>query len=268
VTLNNPIRSIAIGSFDGLHLAHQELISLAEAVVVIERNGGYLTPGYKRTHFTEKPCFYYLFETIRSLRPEAFIETLREDFPRLEKIVVGYDFHFGREKEGDARLLRERFDGEVVIVDEVSVGGVPVHSRTIKTYLSEGEIDWANRLLGREYQIDGKIVKGQGIGSRELVPTLNLKVEHYRLPQEGVYATRTKVGEVWYPSVSFLGHRVSTDGSFAIESHILRRDIGEREGEATIAFRARVRENRKFTSLEALREQIASDIRIAESYFV
>jgi len=263
----NPIRSVAIGSFDGLHLAHQELIALAEALVVIERNGGYLTPGYKRTHFTQKPCFFYLFDKIKSLSPQAFVQKLQEDFPQLEKIVVGYDFHFGRAKEGNAQILRELFGGEVVIVDEVSIGGIPVHSRTIKAYLGEGDIKMANRLLGREYMIEGVVVKGQGLGGKELVPTLNIKAEHYRLPREGVYASRTKLGETWYPSVTFLGHRVSTDGSFALESHILRRDLGERAGEVAVAFRALIRQNRKFDTLAQLKAQIKADIIEAETYF-
>ena len=265
--LTNRIRSVAIGSFDGLHLAHQELIALSEALVVIERNSGYLTPGYKRTHFTDRPCFFYLFDKIQSLTPQAFVAKLCEDFPRLEKIVVGYDFHFGREKEGNASMLRELFDGEVVIVDEVSIGGISVHSRTIKRYLSQGDIAMANRLLGREYALEGTIVKGQGIGARELVPTLNLKVEHYRLPIEGVYASRTNLDGEWYPSVTFLGHRVTTDGSFAIESHILRRDIGERSGEVMVSFRALLRENRRFDGLSDLKVQIDADIDKAESYF-
>ena len=263
----NSVQSVAIGSFDGIHLAHQALISLADALVVIERNSGYLTPGYKRAHFAEKPCFFYLFDKIRSLSPQAFVSKLQEDFPGLEKIVVGYDFHFGRGKKGSAQILRELFDGEVVIVDEVSIGGIPVHSRTIKTYLSGGNIEMANRLLGREYAIEGWIVKGQGLGGRELVPTLNLKVEHYRLPPEGVYASRTKLGQEWYPSVTFLGHRVTTDGSFAFESHILRRDIGERAGEVTVAFRALLRKNRKFDTLDQLKAQIKADIIEAETYF-
>ena len=265
--LSNQIHSVAIGSFDGLHLAHQELIALAEALVVIERNSGYLTPGFKRTHFTDRPCFFYLFDKIKALRPQAFIAKLQEDFPHLEKIVVGYDFHFGRAKEGNASMLRELFDGEVVIVDEVSLGGIPVHSRTIKAYLVEGDIEMANRLLDREYMIEGTIVKGQGLGGRELVPTLNLKAEHYRLPLEGVYVSRTKLGQEWYPSVTFLGHRITTDGSFALESHILRRDIGERSGEASVAFRARLRENRKFETIAQLKAQIKADIIKAETYF-
>lgn len=258
--IENKIGSITIGSFDGLHLAHQELISLAEAVAVIERNSGYLTPGYKRTHYTDKPCFFYRFDKIKSLTPKVFIAKLQEDFPRLKKIVVGYDFHFGKGKEGNAEILKELFDGEVVIVDEVSLGGVPVHSRTIKACLREGDIDLANRLLDRNYAIDGVVIKGQGIGRKELVPTLNLKTDHYQLPLEGVYASKTRIGKEWCFSVSFLGHRVTTDGSYAVETHVLERNIGEIEGRVCIEFVAFIRENKKFEDLNVLREQIGMDI--------
>ena len=260
MSIENRVGSVTIGSFDGLHLAHQELISLAEVVVVIERNSGYLTPGYKRTHYTNKFCAFYHFDKIKSYTPKAFIDKLQKDFPQLRKIVVGYDFHFGKGKEGNAEILKELFDGEVVIIDEVSLGGVPVHSRTIKACLREGDIDLANRLLGRNYTIEGVVIKGQGLGRKELVPTLNLKTDHYQLPLEGVYATKTRIGKEWCLSVSFLGHRVTTDGSYAVETHVLERDIGEVGGTVCIEFVALIRKNEKFESLDALREQIGIDI--------
>ena len=155
---SNPIKSIAIGSFDGMHLAHQALIARAEAVAVIERGGGYLTPGYKRTMFTDRPCYFYLFEKIRDLAPEDFVALLQEDFPKLEKIVVGYDFAFGRGKAADAAMLRRLFEGEVEIIDEVKIEGISVHSRTIKAFLKEGNVTKANVLLGRTYRIEGSVI--------------------------------------------------------------------------------------------------------------
>jgi riboflavin kinase/FMN adenylyltransferase len=190
---NNQITSIAIGSFDGIHIAHQTLIDKADALVIIERNGGYLTPGYKRSLFTSKVCFFYHFDVIKDLSPEQFIEKLQTDFPKLETIVVGYDFGFGKDKAGNAETLQALFHGMVVIVQEVSIEGVSVHSRTIKAYLREGNIAMANTLLGRTYSIEGEVISGQGLGKKELVPTLNLNVKAYQLPLEGVYATRTKI---------------------------------------------------------------------------
>jgi len=258
--LNNKIKSIAIGSFDGIHKAHQTLIEQVEAIVIIERNGGYLTPGYKRSFYTDKVCCFYHFDKVRSLSPEVFVNKLKVDFPSLEKIVVGYDFHFGKGKAGNADMLQSLCDKEVCVVDEVSSEGIPVHSRTIKAYLQEGKVTLANTLLGRKYRIDGEVVSGQGLGQKELVPTLNLHVEHYQLPLEGVYATRTKIGDEWLRSVSFLGHRVTTDGSYAVETHITDQDLGKVEGQVWLEFVAFIRENRKFETLDALAGQIKEDI--------
>ena len=260
----NRVKSVAIGSFDGMHIAHQVLVSRVEAVVVIERNGGYLTPGYKRTYFTDKPCYFYHFEKIRHLTPEAFVIKLQEDFPQLERIVVGYDFAFGREKSGDTKVLAAHFDGEVEIVGEITEAGISVHSRVIRNYLKGGNLDMANLLLGRAYLVEGRVIRGQGLGGKSLVPTLNLRTEGCQLPKEGVYATRTRVEGVWYDSVSFLGHRVTTDGSYAVETHLLDTVIAPPIGEVGIAFAAWLRENRKFEDLEALKVQIEHDIALAK----
>jgi len=258
--LTNQIKSIAIGSFDGIHLGHKALIDQAEAVVVIERNGGYLTPGYKRVFEVDKPIFFYHFEKIRSLLAHEFVVKLNEDFPKLDSIVVGYDFEFGFKKEGDTKRLQELFNGEVIVVDEVKIEGISVHSRTIKGYLHQGEIGRVNLLLGRAYRVEGRVIKGQGLGTKALVPTLNLNIYDYQLPKDGVYATRTKVGTEWLPSVSFIGLRVTTDGSFAVETHILSRDVEVTQGRVGLEFVAFIRENKKFDSLESLKKQIESDM--------
>lgn len=262
--LKNDIKSIAIGSFDGIHIAHKKLIDQVEAVVIIERNGGYLTPGYKRAEFAEKTCCFYHFDNIKGLSPEAFVEKLQEDFPKLEKIVVGYDFHFGKMKAGNAQTLGELFNAEIVIVDEVMESGISVHSRNIKQYLKEGDIKLANTLLGREHTIEGEVIRGQGIGKKKLVATLNLQVQNYQLPLEGVYATRTNIEGAWYDSVSFLGHRVSTDGSFAVESHILDKEMDAVKGMVGLAFVSFMRSNEKFETLDALKAQIEHDIQEAK----
>ncbi len=261
---NNTIQSIAIGSFDGIHIAHQKLIEQVEALVIIERNSGYLTPGYKRANFTQKVCCFYHFDVIKELTPKAFVQNLKIDFPQLETIVVGYDFAFGKDKAGTAETLGEVFNGKVKIVGEVSIDGVSVHSRTIRSYLKEGNIVMTNRLLGRSYAIDGVVISGQGLGKKELVPTLNLKVESYQLPLEGVYATRTYIKGEWLDSVSFLGHRVTTDGSFAVESYMLDKELGVVQGSVALQFVAFIRVNQKFESLNALKQQIAIDIRKAK----
>ncbi len=266
--LSNQIKSIAIGSFDGIHLGHQTLIDKADALVIIERNSGYLTPGYKRSLFTSKVCCFYHFNKIKSLTPEGFIHKLEVDFPALQTIIVGYDFHFGKNKAGNAQMLNTLCDKEIVIIDQVSHDGIPVHSRTIKAYLREGKIALANTLLGRIYYIQGEVIQGQGLGKKELVPTINLNVKEYQLPLEGVYATRTLIDGKWLASVSFLGHRVTTDDSYAVETHILDKEIGKVSGEIALEFVKFIRTNAKFASLNALKEQIHNDIGMAKKLLV
>jgi riboflavin kinase/FMN adenylyltransferase len=263
----NSIKSIAIGSFDGIHLGHRALIDQVEAVLIVERNSGYLTPGYRRSFFIEQPSFFYHFDNIKSLSAEEFVAKLKEDFPKLDSIVVGYDFEFGYKKEGNTRVLKELFDGEVVVVKEVKLKSISVHSRIIKKYLANGDITIVNQLLNRFYSIEGKIISGQGLGRKELVPTLNLNVYDYDLPKDGVYATRTKIGDRWLESVSFLGLRVTTDGSFAIETHIVGEDIGVVSGKAEIEFVEYIRENRRFDGLEVLKSQIEEDIASVKKMF-
>jgi riboflavin kinase/FMN adenylyltransferase len=257
-------RAIAIGGFDGMHLGHQKLFSeLGEkgCIVVIETGYANLTPKKERENFTHYPIFYLDLESIRHLDGAAFVSFLKEEFPSLEKIVVGYDFHFGKDRRYSHKDLKSLFDGEVVVVDEVSHNGDSIHSHKIRTKLTIGDIKGANNFLGHNYTIRGKHISGQGIGKKELVATINITTEGFLVPQEGVYATLTRIDdeEHYHPSVSFVGHRVTTDGSFAIESHILDGEVSCKEKSA-ISFVAFLRKNEKFQSLEALRAAIKKDI--------
>lgn len=266
--IDNSVYSIAIGSFDGIHTAHKELISLVDEVVVIERNRGRLTPGYKRCRYCNKPCSFYIFDKIKNLDAREFIEMLLRAYPKLKKIVVGYDFRFGRSRSGTPDTIREIFDGEVVVIDEVTIGGVSVHSRTIAQMVSNGDIEGANRLLGRAYSIEGRHITGQGLGSKELVPTINITVEDYLLPKDGVYISRTEIDEQIYPSVTFLGHRKTTDGSYAVETHLIDADIELSDNKKiSIEFISFIRDNIHFNSLDALKKRIFLDISEAKRYF-
>jgi len=261
--------TIAIGGFDGVHVGHQRLFAhLGKQGCVVVINSGFanLTPKREREKFTHYPLYYFGLENIRHLDADGFIALLKEEFPRLKKIVVGYDFHFGKERAYSHDDLKERFDGEVIVVDEVKVNGESVHSRTIRHKLSHGDIKTANALLGYNYTIQGKVIKGQGLGAKELVATINLNVSDFMLPREGVYTTVTRLDdeEHFHPSISFIGHRASTDGTFAVETHILDGKI-ECTKHASISFINFVRENIKFDSIDDLKKQINRDINISKS---
>ncbi|WP_373070445.1 bifunctional riboflavin kinase/FAD synthetase [Sulfurimonas sp.] len=267
-TLKNSI-AIAIGGFDGMHTGHQHLFDeLGEhgTIVVIETGYANLTPKKERENFTHYPIVYLELDDIRHLDGEGFVKLLNEKFPSLKKIVVGYDFHFGKNRKYNFDDLKELFDGEVKVVDEVCLDGDSIHSHKIRAKLGIGDIKGANAFLGHNYTIRGSKEAGQGIGSKELVATINISSEEgFLVPKEGVYTTLTRIDdeEHYHPSVSFVGHRVTTDGSFAIESHLLDGKVGE-VSKASISFVSFIRDNQKFNSLEELKKAIESDITIAK----
>ena len=260
----NNITSLAIGGFDGLHVAHQKIISTLDkngALLVINKGFSNLTPNTQKEH-TKRPIFYYDLSDIKGLSAASFIQKLTDEFPKLALIVVGYDFRFGKNRSGDADTIRSFFKGKVITVDEVSVNNISVHSQTIREFLQAGDIEMANALLGRSYSIKGTLIKGQGLGSRELYATINLDVESFLIPKEGVYTTTITMNKRTYPSITFIGKRVSTDKQFAIETHLLS-DF-EQTDEIQIDFLAYQRENKKFDALSELKTQIAKDIHIAK----
>jgi len=268
--LKSSIDSLAIGKFDGLHYAHMKVIeALGEqrGVLVIDNDDSVLTPENYREKILNIPFFYYRLEEIRGLEGKAFIEKLKKEFPSLKKIVVGYDFMFGKDRSFCAWDLQEFFDGECVVVPEVKLDSISVHSGVIKELLRHGSVERANILLGRSYEICGSRIKGQGIGAKELFPTINVESKNFLLPAEGVYITKSEVCGKEYPSVSFLGHRVSTDRNFSVETHILTPFEECGDDRVVIRFIKKLRENRKFNDLETLKSQIKKDIDDARQYF-
>lgn len=218
------VRAVAIGNFDGMHIGHQKLFEhLGEhgAIIVILAGGGAkLTPFASRGAYTQKKLFYCELSKIKNLSGGEFIELLGQNFINLQKIVVGEDFRFGRDRAWDVEFLRCEFRGQTCVVGEFKVGS-GVHSSRIKELLSRGRCEAAAELLGRDYELCGRIVRGQGRGAREFVATLNLEPGWFFIPKSGVYATVTSVRGARYKSVSFVGERLSTDGAFALETHIL-----------------------------------------------
>lgn len=259
--------AIAIGGFDGIHVGHQELFKRLGAngcIVVIDSGFSNLTPGKERERFVQYPVVYFKLGDIKDLDAEGFLKLLKQRFANLKTIVVGYDFHFGKDRKYDTDDLKRLFEHNVIVVDEVKVAGESVHSNIIRQKLAEGDIKSVTAFLGRYYEIKGRVVKGQGIGKEKLVATLNLDIQDYCMPKEGVYATFTRVVDDKdpYPSVSFIGHRVSTDGSFAVETHILSGDICHGDV-VTIGFVEFLRKNRRFDSLGELKKQIQKDMHMA-----
>ena len=259
---NEEITSIAIGGFDGMHKAHQELFKKLDKnglILVIDKGFSNLTPNEYRCKFFKNGCIFLNLSDVKELSAKEFIEFLKDSFPSLKKVVVGYDFRFGKNRDGDITLLKSEFDLEVV--EEIKIDGVSVHSQTIREFLQDGNITMSNKLLGRNYQITSFTKSGQGLGKEKLVPTINLKKTDFLLPKSGVYATKTKIEKEWHNSITFIGHRVTTDGEFAVETHLLDKNIDFLPTKVDIMFFNFIRDNKRFDTIEALKKQIQKDIK-------
>jgi riboflavin kinase/FMN adenylyltransferase len=262
-TLKSDITSIAIGGFDGMHLAHQELFKQLDsngAIVVIETGYANLTPKTYRAKYTTYPLFYYPLENIKHLQASEFINILQEEYPKLKKIVVGFDFKFGSNASGTTDTLKELFEGEVVIVDEFTHNNEAIHSRVIRNLLSTGDIPKATTFLNKRYEIEGSAIQGQGLGKKQFVATINISCDEFLIPCEGIYATYTTVNSQKYLSATFIGHRVTTDGKYAIETHIIDEEIEDINSHIQIEFIKKIRDNKKFEVYKDLQNQILDDI--------
>ncbi|HIP12127.1 MAG TPA: bifunctional riboflavin kinase/FAD synthetase [Arcobacter sp.] len=261
--LKNNITSIAIGGFDGMHIAHKELFKCLGkngAIVVIETGYANLTPKIHRASHTSYPLYYYPLEDIKHLNAKEFLDLLQEEYPKLKKIVIGFDFRFGTNASYGISDLNSIFNGEVVVVDEFSKNYIAVHSRVIREYISSGDIKSANLFLDKIYSISGLHIRGQGIGAKQFVATINIKCNDFLIPQAGIYATFTVLDNKRYKSVTFIGHRLSTDKKYAIETHILNKNIKNISSNIKIEFVEKIRNNEKFEDFDKLKKKIIEDI--------
>ena len=254
---------ITIGGFDGMHLGHIALIKKTDAYLVIEKNSN-LTIGLDRISYSPTLLDILYLEKIKHLSADEFIDILKNY--GVKEIVVGYDFRFGKNRSGDINTLKKAF--KVEVIDEIKKNGIGIHSRTIRKLIKDKNIKLATTLLGHTYKIKGLQIKGQGIGSEKLLPTINIHLfKNYLLPQ-GVFITKTN----GYNSITFIGIR-STDNNFSIETHIISSKFQEQSSKFQdlslfeIEFLEFLRNNKKFNSLNELKDQILTDKKNAIKYF-
>jgi riboflavin kinase/FMN adenylyltransferase len=204
--------------------------------------------------------------------PEAFVRTVLVEWLHVSEVWVGANFLFGRDRSGNFSLLRSlgaRYGFKAEKIDPVRYKDFVVSSTRIRRLVAEGRVDEAGALLGHQYFIDGMVIHGDHRGRTIGFPTANLCTHNELLPPHGVYATTARVGAVIYPSVANIGTRPTVDssGRTTIEAHVFNFDRDIYGATVRLGFVQRLRDERAFETLDALKTQIAADGRAAQVLF-
>lgn len=289
---------VTVGNFDGVHLAHLRVLKeiterarrqgkLSIAVTFDPHPGRILRPDIPLKLITPTPEKLQLLDStgidvtvvlpftkdLSEMTPEEFAGNILKTRLHATEVHEGYNFRFGRNASGDVNALAKfgrEMGFEVKLYPEMRVRGAPVSSTHIRKLLIEGEVSRARHLLGRLFSIQSTLRHGRGYGTKYTVPTINLGAYDELVPRNGVYLTRTGIGEELFDSVTNVGNRPTFgDDSFAIESHLLDFHAIEIEEKTAVkvCFIKRLRDEIKFPSVELLRGQIAQDVKQAKRYF-
>lgn len=290
--------ALTIGNFDGVHLGHRTLIHQTRQLA--HNNGwasGVLTfdphPAVVVAPERAPQMIYSLHDRLRLLEqvgaerilvlpftreislmaPEEFIETVLVSGLDARAVVVGQNFHFGRRQSGTPEVLAEygaKYGFDCLFLAPIVYRGKVVSSTAIRGHLSKGNIGRANRLLGRCFAIAGEVVSGHGIGSKQTVPTLNLKPGGEIVPAWGVYISETEdasTGRRW-PSITNIGNRPTFGGDeVTIETFLLADLVGAAPEYISVSLRRWVRGERVFPDAPSLRAQILRDVERAKTYW-
>jgi riboflavin kinase / FMN adenylyltransferase len=289
---------VSVGNFDGVHRAHLRVL---HEIVNRSRKQGrrsmavtfephpmrilrpdtsfkLLTPTEEKIRLLEQSeidavVLLPFTRHLSLMSPRDFATEILRNRLRAVEVHEGYNFHFGHRAAGDVRLLSElgrELGFEVVVYPEMRVRGESVSSTRIRELVRMGQLARARTLLHRPFSIRSIPTPGRGIGSKHTVPTINLGEYRELVPGNGVYITRTQVANECFDSVANIGNRPTIGAdSFAIETHLLDfhpLELGP-DTQIELFFLSRLRDEIKFASIDALREQILRDIRKAEHYF-
>lgn len=289
---------VSVGNFDGVHRAHQYVIgemvrrartigARSMAITFDPHPIRILRPREAPPLITPMPQKLRLLEQtgldgvlilpfsrdLSMMPPYEFAEAILSTAVHAVEVHEGFNFRFGHRAEGDVERLKEfgrKLGFEVFVYQPMKIRGHVVSSSEIRRIVQRGNMDRPRHLLGRPFSILGNPGRGRGYGHKYTVPTINLSRYEELVPQNGVYITRIAVSGEVFDSVTNIGNRPTFGpDSFAIETHILNFhpiDLAD-DTELELTFLHRLREERKFPSTEALREQIGRDVQKAQRYF-
>lgn len=284
---------VALGSFDGIHKGHLALINKS---IELSKNNDALSMVYTfKNHpraFINKEGAPKLLVTLHEkvkiledlnvdlssfvefdrnfmkLEPEGFIDNLIRNY-NVKGIVVGFNYRFGHKNKGDVKLLKELCDLkgiELCVIEPFTYKAEVVSSTRIRKALLEGELDDANNMLGRYFFLSGEVVSGKRIGRTINFPTANLKTdEKVILPKIGVYYTNVEVNRKIYKGITSVGNNPTVNGkNITVETHILNFHEDIYGKNIKLYFISKIRSEKKFNSLEELKEQLIKDKKFAE----
>ncbi|HTY02818.1 MAG TPA: bifunctional riboflavin kinase/FAD synthetase [Rhodocyclaceae bacterium] len=289
---------LAIGNFDGLHMGHRALLDrlttkarqlgLPASVMTFEPHPRELfAPEQAPARLTslrekldlleccgvERAYVLHFSRKLASLTAEEFVSRVLVGGLAVRHLIIGDDFRFGRGRGGDFSMLQQagiEHNFGVEAMHTIDIDGERVSSSAVREALAAGDLEHAARLLGRPYNISGRVVHGDKIGKRIGFPTANIQLKRKRVALTGVFAvTVSGLGSRALPGAASLGVR-PTLGQGArpvLEVHLLdfdRRIYGQH---VTVHFHHKLRDEAKFASLEALSAQIARDVAATRDYF-
>ena len=286
---------VTIGNFDGVHLGHQQIL---QTVVKRAKDLGvrsvamtfsphpmrFLTPQRSLRLISTRDQKIRLMEkagvdllliapfdaAFSQLSPQDFIGKYLIQGFKARSVCVGHNFNFGYRGAGTIETLREYHQHfEIIEIPPVQARGMVVSSSAIRQLVAAGSVSRACRLLGRWIEIEGKIVPGAGRGRTMQVPTVNLQPDNELIPKMGVYVTRISLDNgPFLDAVTNIGVRPTFDESeLTIETFVLNGGVPAGAGRARLDFVYRLRDEKKFPSPEALKQQIALDVRRAQRMF-
>ena len=281
--------AITVGSFDGIHLGHGGLIAstcgiakqlgkpammltfepLPREYLAPQDPPARLTDFRERWRVLDRSDLHYLCvlrfdEKLRQLSGEQFVELLSTRFGA-SAVVVGQDFRFGRGGAGSITLLRAAAEAgrfELELVPSVCIDDVRVSSSGVRVALAAGDFRRARDLLGRAYSMCGRVVTGQKLGRKLGYPTANLRMRRRKLPMTGIYAVRVRGVDAGHArdGVASLGFRPTVAGTEPLlEAHVFDFDGDLYGRELEVEFVAKIRDEEKFASLDALVQQMHQD---------
>ena len=290
-----------IGNFDGLHLGHQQILKTMQKEA--DSDGLWkliiFTEPHAQEFFSEaagldasKPprifpwqekvrkmkelgvelAFFLKFNNqLRSMTPINFLDKVLLRL-NIKKLIIGDDFKFGANREGDFNLL-EKWGTENSIkvsnTETFKIEGERVSSTRIRKALTSGQFELASKLLGRPFTYSGKVVYGQQLGAQLGIPTANLWLPKNKLPISGVYIVKVKLDKDELNGIANMGIRPTVGGELPVlEIHLLDFSQSIYGKTLTVEFLKKVRDEKKFENINALKEQIFKDISTAKKYFV